>query len=308
MKFTLRQVEIFLQVASEMHFARAAQALHISQPTVSQEIRRLEKALGVQLFDRTTRGVRLTASGASVIEESKELVALADRLQEKAFLLAPQNTMNLRLVVSPSIVNRLLPAVMSQCEKDLPELKIEDIPVDTGDVTTRLQSERADVGLGRFLSAPFGFRSEVLGHETVVAALSAHHPLAGNLELDLAELGDLPLLLWPRERNPAYYDALLDICSRHGLSPLILVSSPMIAGARSYLITEGRAFSLIPISAARQLSTNLRAIPLKNSSSLPLEMLWREGDPRKVLPQFLDVIRAQAAALIAADGHVEGTG
>lgn len=297
MKMTLRQVEIFLAVAAEMHFARAAESIHISQPTVSQEIRRLERALQVQLFDRTTRAARLTAAGEAILTDAKQLMASAAQLADKALLFSPEHTKKLRVVASPSVVNRLLPDVISQSERELPGLSIQDVPVDTGAVSTRLQGEGGDIGLGRFLTAPQGFLKETLVHESVLVTLSSRHPLAGSDSIDLRDLGDLPLLLWSREQNPEYYDALLQICYDRGLSPLILVSPPLIVGARSYLIAENRAFSLVPESAANHLPPRLRAIPLSAAASLPLEMLFLEHDPRVVVPQFLNIIRTKARAL-----------
>lgn len=297
MKMTLRQVEIFLAVASEMHFARAAESIHISQPTVSQEIRRFERALQVQLFDRTTRAARLTTAGEAILADAKQLMASAAQLADKALLFSPEHTKNLRVVASPSVVNRLLPDVISQSERELPGLSIEDVPVDTGAVSARLQAEGGDIGLGRFLTPPPGFRKETLVHESVLVTLSSRHPLAGSDSVDLRDLGDLPLLLWSREQNPEYYDALLQICYDRGLSPLILVSPPLIVGARSYLIAENRAFSLVPESAANHLPPRLRAIPLSAAASLPLEMLFLEHDPRVVVPQFLNIIRTKARAL-----------
>ncbi|WP_427005929.1 LysR family transcriptional regulator [Pseudarthrobacter sp. H2] len=297
MKMTLRQVEIFLAVASEMHFARAAESIHISQPTVSQEIRRLERALQVQLFDRTTRAAHLTTAGEAILVEAKQLMASATQLMDKALLFSPEHVNRLRVVASPSIVNRLLPDVISESERELPGLSIEDVPVDTGAVSLKLQSEGGDIGLGRFLTPPPGFRKETLVDESVLVTLSSSHPLAGSESIELQDLGDLPLLLWSREQNPGYYDALLQICYDRGLSPLILVSPPLIVGARSYLIAEGRAFSLVPQSAANHLPASLQAIPLKTRATLPLEMLWLKHDPRVIVPQFLDIIRSKALAL-----------
>lgn len=302
MNMTLRQIEIFLAVAAEMHFARAAESIHISQPTVSQEIKRLERALQVKLFDRTTRAAHLTTAGEALLGEARSLMSAAALLADKALLFSPEHVRKLRVVASPSIVNRLLPDVISQAEREFPELGIEDIPVDTGVVATRLAAEGGDIGLGRFLSTPPGFQKETLARESVMVTLSSTHPLADADSIDLKDLGDLPLLLWTREQNPPYYDALLEICTDRGLSPLILVSPPLIVGARSYLIAEGRAFSLVPQSAATHLSTKLRAIPLKKPATLPLEMLSLKHDPRVIVPRFLDIVRSRAAALGTAPG------
>lgn len=301
MKYTLRQLEIFLAVAKEMHFARGAEVLHISQPTVSKEIRRLEHALRVKLFERTTRSAQLTRAGEALVEDATDLMVAAARLGEKALMFSPERVKSLRVIASPSIVNRLLPEVISQAERQLPSLTIEDIPVDTGSVASRLASEGGDIGIGRFLETPSGFNKQTLVHEPVLVAVSAIHPLAGRKSISLPDLGDLPLLLWPRDLNPDYYDYLIQICRDSGLTPLILVGPPLIAGARSYLIAENRAFSLIPQSAASHLSNSLRTVQLKTPAYLPLEMLWMKRDPREIVPEVLDIIRLKAAALAEAE-------
>lgn len=297
MKFTLRQLEIFLAVAKEMHFARGAESLYISQPTVSKEVRRLEQALGVALFDRTSRSAHLTHAGEAVMEDAQKLLMAARQLGDKARMFEPGRARSVRIVASPSVINKLLPDVISQAEREFTDLIIHDIPVDTGGVASTLAAEGGDIGIGRFLTAPEGFNKQNLVHERVLIALSDTHPLADQPSIDLPELGDLPLLLWPRELNPDYYDHLTQICHDAGLTPLILVSPPLIAGARSYLIAENRAFSLIPQSAASHLSSSLRTIPLKRPAYLPLEMLWLKRDPRQIMPRILDIIRTKAAAL-----------
>ncbi|MFL4476187.1 LysR family transcriptional regulator [Paeniglutamicibacter sp. MACA_103] len=303
MKFTLRQLEIFLAVAAELHFARGAESLHISQPTVSQEIRRLEQALHVKLFDRTTRSAHLTRAGEALVEDARAIVTSAGQLGEKALMFSPDRVRSLRVVASPSVVNKLLPDVMSQAEREIPTLTIQDIPVDTGSVASRLASEGGDIGIGRFLQTPTGFNKQTLVQEPLLVAVSATHPMAGKPAISLPDLGDLPLLLWPRELNPEYYDHLIQTCHDAGLAPLILVGPPLIAGARSYLIAENRAFSLIPQSAANHLSNHLRTVRLKTPAFLPLEMLWLKRDPREIVPQVLELIRQKAEALASVDGN-----
>lgn len=301
MNITLRQLEIFLAVAKELHFARAAESLHLSQPTVSQEIRRLERALQVSLFERSTRMTHLTTAGQAILADAQQVHSTALNLVDKAKLFSPAHVRMLRIVASPSAVNRLVPAVISQAEREMPDLIIDAVAVETGDVENRLSAESGDIGFGRFLEAPAGFEHELIAREDVLVAISAMHPLARKRTIDLAELQDLPLLLWSREQNPKYYDALIQICRDRSLTPLILVSPPRIVGTRSYLLAEGRAFSLIPRSAADHLSSDLRAIPLRTPGVLPLEMLYLKHDPRAIVPKFLNVIRAKAQDLRAAN-------
>ncbi len=297
MQITLRQLEIFVAVVEAGHFGRAAEALHISQPTVSQEVGRLERALGIALFDRTGRSATVTPAGEATVAEGRILLEQADQLVKTARLHEPTRMRTARIVASPSVVNRLLPAVISKAEQTLPSIRIEDLLVETGGVTSKLVAEHADIGLGRFLDETDGYRIEVIAHETVFVALSRMHPLANTENIALKDLDDLPLLLWPREQNANYYDYLLEICSSRGLSPMLLVSPPRIVGSRLYLLSESRAFSLVPASMLGHLSEDLIAVPLDRPATLPLEMQWRANDSRSPLVGLRDLVRSVASGL-----------
>jgi DNA-binding transcriptional LysR family regulator len=297
MSLTLRQVEIFVAVAEHLHFGRAAEALHISQPTVSQEVSRLEKALGLPLFDRSRRSASLTAAGEVMATEGRLLMGQADGLVGRVRLYEESRMREAMVVASPSVINQLLPAVMSRAEQVLPQVQISESAVETGAVSATLDNEHGDIGLGRFLDDMEGFAKEQLVNEQVFVALSRNHPLAVGNTIDLMELEDVPLLLWPREQNPSYYDYLLQLCTERGLSPLILVSPPRIVGSRRYLLSESRAFSLVPASMVGHLSEDLITLPLERTATVALEMQWRISDVRPQLKALRTLIREEALAL-----------
>ncbi|MEU6239152.1 LysR family transcriptional regulator, partial [Kitasatospora sp. NPDC047058] len=135
MGFTLRQLEVFLAVADTLHFGRAAERLHISQPTVSQEVARLERTVGVELFDRSRRAVRLTPAGEVMAAEAAGLLGQARSLLARVRLHEESRTGTARIVASPSVLNRLLPAVVSRAERELPALETAELTADTGRVS-----------------------------------------------------------------------------------------------------------------------------------------------------------------------------
>ncbi|MEV0968235.1 LysR family transcriptional regulator [Microtetraspora glauca] len=297
MKFTLRQVEVFLAVAECLHFGRAAEKLHISQPTVSQEVARLERSVGLALLDRSRRTVTLTPAGTVMASEGRLLLDQAGSLIGKVLLHEESRMNTARLVASPSIVNRLLPAVLSQAEIDLPTLKIEDVAVETGAVSSALAAELADIGLGRFLDDMPGFKKETIADEPVFVAVSRDHPAVRLPGIALRDLADVPLLLWPREQHPRYYDFVLAMCADRGLEPHVIVSPPRIVGSRLYLLSQGRAFSLVPGSTTGHLSGDVVAVPLQEPAALPLEMQWRSDDRRTTLLALRELVRGKAAEL-----------
>ncbi|WP_162002368.1 LysR substrate-binding domain-containing protein [Streptomyces sp. CB01881] len=297
MGFTLRQLEVFLAVAGTLHFGRAAERLHISQPTVSQEVARLERTVGVELFDRSRRAVRLTPAGEVMAAESARLLEQAGSLLARVRLHEESRMGTARIVASPSVMNRLLPAVVSRAERELPALEPAELAVDTGHVSTTLAAELADIGLGRFLEDVPGYRREKLADEPVRVAVSRRHPLAGRDGIHLHELRDLPLLLWSREQHPRYYDHVLGLCSARGVEPPVLVSPPRIVGSRLYLLAQNRAFSLVPASMAGHLTEEVVTVRLADRATLPLEMQWRLDDERPRLAALRELIRQEAAAL-----------
>ncbi|MBS1906166.1 MAG: LysR family transcriptional regulator [Actinobacteria bacterium] len=298
MRITLRQIEVFLALADELHFGRAAESLHIAQATASQELKRLEVALGLRLFARSTRAATLTPAGEALLEDARALVDAAGRLTDRAQLFHSAHLARVRVAASPSVVNRLLPAVIRRAEDAAPGTSIEELAAESGTVVETLREHAADIGIGRFLTPPPRFVKEVLVEEEFVAVLATTHPLATQDAVDLRELGDLPLLLWPREQAPEYYDALLGMCIDRGLTPMVLVSPPRIVGSRSYLLGDGRAFSLVPRSAAESLPGGVVARPLAQPATLALEMIYREKDPRASIAEVTDLIRSAATELL----------
>ncbi|MFG3227955.1 LysR family transcriptional regulator [Kitasatospora sp. NPDC048194] len=298
MGLTLRQLEVFLAVAETLHFGRAAERLHISQPTVSQEVARLERTVGAQLFDRSRRSVALTGAGEVMAAESTRLLEQTESLLARVRLHEESRLGTVRIVASPSVVNRLLPAVVSRAEQELPALTTTELAVDTGQVSTTLAAELADLGLGRFLEEVPGYRLERIADEPVLVALGRDHPLAGRTTgLRLTELRDLPLLLWPREQHPRYYDHVLGLCAAHGIDPPVLVSPPRIVGSRLYLLARNRAFSLVPGSMTGHLTEDVVTVRLDGRATLPLEMQWRTDDHRPTPAVLRDLVRQEAAAL-----------
>ncbi|WP_411719834.1 LysR substrate-binding domain-containing protein [Mycetocola sp.] len=299
MNVTLRQIEVFVVVARELHFGNAARKLNVTQATASQEVKRLELTLGLRLLQRSTRSVSLTPAGHVILKESEEVLSAASQLVDRATLFRDENLRQLRVAASPSVVNRLLPDAISSAETQIPGVHIEEIAVDSGDVTSTVTLRGADIGIGRFLSTPIGFTHELLGHEELIVVLSTEHHLASGQAVTLPDLGELPLLMWPREQAPRYYDAVLEICRSQDYSPLILVSPPRIVGSRLYLIAESRAFSLVPKSIEAFLPTGVTSVALQDRATLPLEMIYRSNDPRESATAFVSVIRTVAKRLLA---------
>lgn len=239
----IRHLRYFLAVADELHFGRAAQRLGMAQPPLSQRIQRLERQLGVRLFDRSARAVTLTEGGRLLLAEARDLVERADRLHALAGQVARGEIGTLRAGILPDLGGGAIAALVAAFRARCPGVELELHEITTAEQARALAERRLDVGI---LRHPFDVHSglalgPVLVRELGVV-LPVTHPLAQRAEVAPAELSG-GLVLFPREDAPALYDELLTACARHGFTPAEVhpASNPEFAAG---LVLAGAAVAL----------------------------------------------------------------
>lgn len=272
---TVSQLRAFVAVAQAAHFTRAAEAIGVSQPALSKDIRRLEEAVGAVLFDRSARSSTLTAAGRTLLPYAQGVLGSLDEFTVAAAALQRGQLGHVRLAASPSMLDRLVPEVMARLDAAGHAIELEVLEVDTGNVSGALAAGTAEIGVGHFVTVVPGFADSVIGRDEVVAMLASDHDLAAGDVIDLRGLSELPLLLWSREQNPAYHDHLVQLCRERGLDPYLVTSPSRILGVRSFLVTSGRAFTLVPASVP--IRPGLVARSLEPAGYLPITMLTRHG-------------------------------
>lgn len=300
MKPSLGQLRAFVAVARELHFGRAAASLGVAQPTVSKEIRQLERTIGAPLFIRSTGGSRLSAAGEHLLPYAEQVVGAMRAFETAAGGARRVDRHSVCVAASPSVVNRLLPELLRFIDDADGDVTVVPLEVETGEVVEAVESGRADLGIGHLLGPAPGSVKQALGEDEIY--LLAHRSWAGRGRGrgDLRKLGTLPLLLWPRERHPVYYDHLIDVCRERGLDPLVLTGTSRITGSWAYLLDDARAFSLVPEDyAVREVQGDLTAQRLDPPAFLPLEAVWsRAASPEleQVLQALFEVAAAKQAA------------
>src|SRR3954447_6394479 len=186
MDVELRQLRVFLTVASELHFSRAARRLHVSQPALSQQIRALEKTLGAALFDRSSRATELTPAGRVLLDAAPRVLFEAERAQSLVTQ-AADGAVGLLVVGSVgTALASITPQILRAMRTSFPDLQLEVSQQDTAAQIVALADGRLDVGLVRAASATVAVEVEHLVSEPLVSALPADHPLAGQDEIDPA--------------------------------------------------------------------------------------------------------------------------
>lgn len=294
MNVTLSQLRVFVTLCDTLHFRHAAQRLSVTQPAVSKELRALEKTLGLRLLSRSSVGTTLTEEGRQIEPLARALVTQVATLESRAAEVRRQSNRQVTIAASPSIVNRILPETLRQVDDMEMGIGILALEVETGEVVDAVDGGRADIGIGHHLSEPTRAIKRHIGDDELRILVSPALVHADRRSIDMARLANVPLLLWPRERNPAYFDAMLEACRVRGLDPLVLTGTSRISGSWSYFLDDARAFALAPLDFAEQeAGAGLVSIALQPPAQIPLEIVWREGNA--AVNDVLEIILAVTA-------------
>lgn len=219
----LRLWRQFLAVAEELHFGRAARNLRMTQPPLTQAIAHLEALLGLRLFDRTKRSVQLTAAGAALVPEARDLLARAQALPAYARASADGEAGRLRLAFVSTVGFELLPRWVRAFREQYPKVQLELIEA-TGDV--QLQAfERGEIDAGFMLHSPgfspHGLACRRISQEPLVLAVPEQSGFASRAAPTLKDVLDQPLVIFPRRILPSLYDAIFAMYHAAGKLPRV---------------------------------------------------------------------------------------
>jgi DNA-binding transcriptional LysR family regulator len=270
----LRQLAAFVAVADELHFGRAAEHLGVVQPAVSQLVRRLERELGVVLFERSSHHVALTGAGAELLPAARRALSARDELAAAAPALVRGEQGELRIGTSEGI-SANLNMLLARFAEERPNASIRLEAMHTPAKLRALRDGDLDVA---FLRAPLdttGLSTVDLWSEPLVAVLPMRHPLAAREAIPLAALASLPLMLGPRSSNPGMHDQLVALCRRCGLDPRLGRQLDSVQEALA-TISAGAAWTLLTATNAPEHAPGVavRAIAETNAHSAVV-LAWR---------------------------------
>jgi DNA-binding transcriptional LysR family regulator len=269
----LRQMRYVVEVAREGGISRAALNLHVAQQAVSQQIKAVETALGVQLFERTHRGVELTAAGEAFVQEARRALNAADRVGQRAQAAARGEVGTLRLAYTLATVYETLPALIDALAAEHSELRVTPREVFAEDIERLLTDERIDVALAPHVGHRSGLEQRPIRLEPFVAAVAENHPLAAEPHIPLAALADETIELWPHTMSPGYYDSVVAACRDAGFEPRL---DEQAAGSTVWgHIARGRGVGLVVGSLRHQLPRGLTLLPLATPApTLNIDLVW----------------------------------
>ncbi|MCF3121095.1 LysR family transcriptional regulator [Streptomyces arenae] len=209
----------FVAVAEESHFGRAAVRLGTAQPPLSQRIQRLERELGVRLFERNSRQVTITKGGTLLLAEARELLARAEALMATSRRIRDGDAGLLRAALPPDIAGETVAEILVEFRRRHADVELELHELSTAEQLARLASHDLDVGLIHHPCDVTGLELGPVLRRELGVLLPREAPAARLAEVPLTALGDHDLILFPRADAPALHDDLLTTCARNGYSP-----------------------------------------------------------------------------------------
>ncbi|CAO95056.1 LysR family transcriptional regulator [Erwinia tasmaniensis] len=276
----LRYLRYFVAVAETRHFTRAAEMLGISQPPLSQQIKKLEEEIGTPLLKRLTRGVELTDAGEAFYQDARQILELTGHALEKAKGIARGISGRLSIgFASSTAFHPQIFQLLHRFQERFPAITLLPREENMAALMHDLQEGLLDAAFVRLpCESSKAFNLKVIASEKMALVLPAKHRLADTDCLSLAQLKDEPLILFPREVAPSLYEVIISACLRAGFQPERLQQSPQISSAIS-MVAAGFGISIVPDS--------LRSIRLPGVSFHQIEdaalgsdiaLAWRRWD------------------------------
>jgi len=287
-----RQLDLFVAVAEELHFGRAAARVGMAQPPFSQQIRRIERTLGAVLLDRTSRRVSLTPAGAALLIEARHLIARRDRAIDTVRRTSIGDAGTLRLGFSASAAVGLLPLVVRHVRQNMPGVTLLIDDRDGTDIPAALRSGALDAAIVRAPFSADGLIVETLLRDAFVAVLPVTHPLASEHEIAVEDLADSPFILFPRSASPGFHDTVISLCAGAGFSPDIVQEANAWLSVVG-LVESGLGVTIAPAMAASACPPSVKPIALTGSHKrAELALASRKGDHSQLIARFRLVARS----------------
>ncbi|MFJ8435897.1 LysR substrate-binding domain-containing protein [Kitasatospora sp. NPDC094019] len=266
MDMSRRLLEQFLAVAEERHFGRAAERLLMRQPPLSQAIQRLERHVGVPLFERGPGGVRLTPAGEVFATDAARLLGAETAALDRARRVGHGFAGDLRLGYVSLLSLRYLPKLLRAAADELPDLRVLLHQDSSAAVAEMVRVGALDLG---FIRDPAPVSTElttaVFARERLMAALPTGHPLAGADTLDLAELSAEPFVLPTATALPTLLSELHLACREAGFTPLVRASADDLTGLLGY-VASGLCVSLLTEALLDLPLPGITCVPLRGDS------------------------------------------
>ncbi|WP_321939655.1 LysR family transcriptional regulator [Paraburkholderia sp. J8-2] len=289
----LRHLRYFIAVAELRSVRSASEQLHVTQPAISRQIQDLEQAIGAALFERTPRGLLLTAAGEAYLSEAREILARVDAANRLARQIASGLRGHLRVgFVENAAWSGIVSRALREFEQAVPEVALELQPMNTPEQLEAIAAGRLDGGFCyRVGVLPEGIASVPVLEQNVLLAVPEAWPLGKAGAVSTADLRETPFIAFPRRVYPAYYDRLLSACAERGLT-LDIRQEASTETAILSLVSAGMGAAIVNAANRDRPPARVRFVDIQDLSvPLPLEFCYVTNGANMALARFVDQLK-----------------
>ncbi|OAB44348.1 LysR family transcriptional regulator [Paenibacillus glacialis] len=301
----LRQLQYALQIAAERNFSRAAEKLHIAQPSLSQQLSKLEKEIGVLLFQRNTSSVELTHAGAAFMEQAQKIIDAVELLRQEMSDISQLRGGKVVVGSMPITGSHLLPYVLPTFKLTFPDIEISLVEDSSMNLEKLTALGKTDLSL---LSLPLvepSLAYEIIGKELIDLAVPTNHPLAQRasaskqpVAVNLEELKGEPFIVL--KRGQGFRKMMIELCQQAGFEPHVVFESSNMETIQS-LVAAGMGVTLVPRYIARAPRSEFVPVYLPLADPVPYRTLvvaYRKGRYlSKAAEAFIETFKKSMAGI-----------
>jgi DNA-binding transcriptional LysR family regulator len=291
----IRQLWMFLAVAEESHFGRAAKRLGMSQPPLTEQIKVLENALDLTLFERSRRGTVLSPAGAAILPAVRQFARQVALLEETVREVAAGQSGVLRIGAISAAMLETVPKIIADLKAQHPNLTVYIQEIDSAEAVPALEAGDLDLAFAR-IEGEVGpdIASLAMTEDRLAVALPAGHELAAMPRIRLQSLALEPLVMSSRRVSPAYFDMLTAVCRSHGFAPRVLHEVRSVVSQIAY-VGCGQGVALVPASMSRLAPENVAFRPLKEKIVVvTAAVAWNRNRHHPIVASLVSMLAGHA--------------
>ena len=285
----LEQLRLFITVAETLNFTKAAKIAFIAQPALSRIIAELERELGVKLFDRNNRFVRLTAAGKVLLEESREIIIRIDKAVERTRRADFGMNGSLKVGFLSSLVKRFFSECISVFRQRYSDIDLCLAQYNMGPLHKALENGDVDIGFTMLfdIQDSQGIAHKKIYKSGISLVLHKGHPLYDQSEIDLSMVAQDPFIMLAQQESPIWYRNVMMLCRKSGFVPNIVASPPLV-GTVLMLVDAGIGITIATSCSKNYEIPNLRFVELvEEETQLDVVVAWKKANSNPAVAFFL---------------------
>jgi DNA-binding transcriptional LysR family regulator len=290
----IRQLWMFLAVAEEQHFGRAAARLGMSQPPLTEQIKVLEQSLKLRLFERSRQGTRLSPAGAAILPAVRQFAGQVEQLERVVREVAAGQSGVLHVGAITSAMLDTIPPLLDKLKALHPHLTVFVREIDSVEAIPGLEAGELDLAFVRLEEeAGSGIATLPLTEDRLAVALPKHHALATLPRVRLQSLAGEQWVMSARQVSPTYFDMLTSVCRAHGFTPRVMHEVRSVTSQIAY-VSCGQGVALVPSAMRKLTPENVVVRPLKEKVTVVTAALaWNTQRHHPMVDAVVELLQQQ---------------